>query len=80
MRMVGKNQQKDPRDLTEPAFGQPDQMVVNHIQEAIDHLKNHIDAPTLGAYGRFLERELEWVDNERLLRKKIMQEITKPLP
>lgn len=79
MKFVGEKQsdlKEDPRDLTEPPFGQPDPIVVRHIREAIECLQEHIEVPTLGTYQCFLHAELEWIEHE----KRIRRGLTKPMP
>ena len=69
-------EQKDPRDLMEGTPKKPDNVLINHIEEAIERLQEHIDVPTLGAYKRFLFAELEWIEHE----KRIRHVLTRPLP
>lgn len=70
------SEQKDPRDLMEGTSQRPDYILINHIEEAIERLQEHMDVPTLGAYERFLRAELEWIEHE----KRIRRVLTKPLP
>ena len=67
--------QKDPRDLAEPAFGQPDPIVEDRFHYFSEQLENHV-GKNLGSYRISLLRELEWIDHE----KEIRQVLTRPLP
>lgn len=59
----------DPRDLMESNLGEPDSVVIDHINWAVEQLQEHMELPTLGAYERFLKRELEWITHEKDIRR-----------
>lgn len=59
----------DPRDLMESNLGEPDSVVIDHINWAVEQLQEHMELPTLGAYERFLKRELEWIAHEKDIRR-----------
>lgn len=78
MKFVGEGQseqKEDPRDLAEPAFGQPDPVVEDRFRYFSEQLENHV-GKNLGSYKLSLLRELEWIDHE----KRIRRVLTKPLP
>ena len=70
-----EQQTEDPRDLAEPAFGQPDPIVADRFRYFIEQLEDHV-GKNLGSYKLSLLRELEWIDHEN----KIRQSLARPLP
>jgi hypothetical protein len=78
MRFIGRKQQgveEDPRDLAEPAFGQPDPVVEDRFRYFAEQLENHV-GKNLGSYKLSLLSELEWIEHE----KRIRQALARSLP